>query len=315
MIIDCHVHVSACTPGHGVMSETLQRQIAFRFLRWKFGLVGVDEQTERAFERILADTLNETTWIDAAVVLAFDAVYDREGRYDAAMTHFYVTNDYVIELARRHKKMIFGASVHPYRKDAIAELERCVKAGAVLLKWLPITQNFDPSDERCFEFYEALAHYKLPLLSHTGGEKSLPQLNTSVADPKLLIPALERGVTVIAAHCGTRSAYGERDYVKEFMELAREYEHFYGDTSAINLPPRWHAYDLVMNDPIVSKKLIHGSDWPIISIPPGGKIGWGETMQLMFEPNWIRRDVMVKQKLGLDRDYWERAAKVLKLPQ
>ena len=25
-----------------------------------------------------------------------------------------------------------------------------------------------------FPFYEALAHYKLPLLSHTGGEKTLP---------------------------------------------------------------------------------------------------------------------------------------------
>ena len=40
-------------------------------------------------------------------------------------------------------------------------------AGAVLLKWLPIVQNFNPADERCFPFYEALAHHKLPLLSHT----------------------------------------------------------------------------------------------------------------------------------------------------
>ena len=133
----------------------------------------------------------------------------------------------------------------------------------------------------------------------------------AVADPKLLVPALKRGVTVIAAHCGTRSAFSERDYVNEFMELAREYEHCYGDTSAINLPPRWHAYDRVMNDPVVSKKLIHGSDWPIISIPPGGKVGWYKALSLMFEPNWIRRDVMVKEAIGFDRDYWERAAKVL----
>ena len=313
MIIDCHVHVAACTPGHGVMSETLQRQVAFRFLRWKFGLVGVDESTERAFEQLLVRTLEETTEIDAAVVLAFDAVYDAEGRYDVAKTHFHVTNDYVIELAQRHRKMLFGASVHPYRKDAIAELERCVKAGAVLMKWLPITQDFDPSDRRCFEFYEALAHHKLPLLSHTGGEKSLPQLNKAVADPRLLIPALERGVTVIAAHCGTRSAYWETDYVDEFMQLAREYEHFYGDTSAINLPPRWHAYERVMKDPVVRTKLVHGSDWPIISIPPGAMIGWGEAMRLMSEENWIRRDVKVKQKLGFEPEYWSRAAKVLRV--
>jgi predicted TIM-barrel fold metal-dependent hydrolase len=313
MILDCHVHVSACTPGHGVMSETLQKQIAFRFLRWKFGLVGVDETTERAFERILVDTLNEVTHLDAAVVLAFDAVYDRDGNYDTARTHFHVTNDYVIELAKRHPKMLFGASVHPYRKDAVAELERCIQAGALLLKWLPITQDFNPADERCFEFYDALVHYRLPLLSHTGGEKSLPQLDKSVADPMLLVPALKRGVTVIAAHCGTRSAWGERDYVNEFMQLAREYEHFYGDTSAINLPPRWHAYRCVMNDPIVSRKLIHGSDWPIISIPPGGQIGWDEAMQLMFEPNWIRRDMLIKQRLGFDAEYWHRAGKILRV--
>lgn len=313
MIIDCHVHVAACTPGHGVMSDTLQKQIAFRFLRWKFGLEGVDERTERAFEAKLVETLKETTQIDAAVVLAFDAVYDREGQYDELKTHFHVTNDYVIELASRHPKMLFGASVHPYRKDAIGELERCVHAGAALLKWLPITQDFDPSDSRCFEFYEALAHHKLPLLSHTGGEKSLPQLNMAMADPMLLKPAIERGVTVIAAHCGTRSTYGERDFVKEFMHLAREHEHFYGDTSAINLPPRWHAYEAVMKDPVVSKKLIHGSDWPIISIPPGGQIGWGEALHLMSEANWIRRDVMIKERLGFDRAYWNRAASVLKI--
>src|SRR6185312_14728454 len=105
-------------------------------------------------------------------------------------THLYVSNDYVIELAKRHRKVLFGASVHPYRKDAVAEIERCVADGAVLLKWLPIVQDFDPSDERCFPVYEALAHYKLPLLCHTGGERSLPNLNPHVADPLLLTPAL-----------------------------------------------------------------------------------------------------------------------------
>src|SRR5207302_1718005 len=107
---------------------------------------------------------DQTTSIDAAVILAFDAVHDREGRLDAANTHLYVTNDYVIELCRRYPgKMRFGASVHPYRKDAVAEIERCIKAGAVLLKWLPIVQNFNPSDPRCIPVYEALAHHRLPL--------------------------------------------------------------------------------------------------------------------------------------------------------
>ena len=44
----------------------------------------------------------------------------------------------------------------------MAELERGLAAGAVLLKWLPIVQNFNPADPRCFPVYEALAHHKLP---------------------------------------------------------------------------------------------------------------------------------------------------------
>ena len=72
----------------------------------------------------------------------------------------------------------------------------------MLLKWLPVTQNFDPADEKCFAMYEVLAHHKLPLLCHTGGEKSLPMLNARVADPGAARAGMRRGVTVIAAHCG-----------------------------------------------------------------------------------------------------------------
>ena len=175
MVIDCHVHVSAFTPGHGSMSPRLLEQPAVP-------LHALAARDRRATTRrpsgpsrqARPTRIDETEQLDAAVVLAFDAVYDRDGRLDCANTHLYVTNDYVIELCRRHPKMLFGASVHPYRKDAVAEIERCVEAGAVLLKWLPIVQDFNPADERCFPFYEALAHHKLPLLSHTGGEKSLP---------------------------------------------------------------------------------------------------------------------------------------------
>ena len=136
MVIDCHVHVSACTPGHGMMSQRLLKSAAFRFMQWRFNLHGASLETERELERILVRTLDETTELDAAVVLAFDAPHTRDGKLDEPNTHLYVTNDYAIELAARHRKILFGASVHPYRKDAFAEIERCVKAGAKLMKWL-----------------------------------------------------------------------------------------------------------------------------------------------------------------------------------
>lgn len=314
MIIDVHVHVSALTPAHGSMSQRLLKSAAFRFMRWRLGILGeTPEIEERALERKLVQTIEENTKLDAAAVLAFDAVFDRDGRLDEANTHLYVKNDYVIELAARHRKILFAASVHPYRKDAVAEIERCAKAGAVLMKWLPIVQNFDPSDERCIPFYEALAHFKIPLLSHTGGEKSLPNLNKDVADPALLVPALQRGVTVVMAHCGTRSALGETDFVDTFMRLAREYEHCYGDTSALSLPTRWHAYRMVLADRHVREKLVHGSDWPIPALPPITQLSIEQSATAMRERSWMRRDVLIKEMLGFDDAYWNRASRILRL--
>jgi len=267
---------------------------------------------EAAITKLLFDLLTATAELDAAAVLAFDAVYTPDGEFNTADTHFYVKNDFVIDLAKRHPKILFGASVHPYRKDAVQELERCVAAGAVLLKWLPLTQNINPADPRCIPFYECLAHHGLPLLSHTGGEKTLPNINAEVASPALLDEAVKRGVTIIAAHCGTRSALGETDYVDVFARMARDHEHFYGDTSALNLPTRSHAYQTLFEDNEVMKKVIHGSDWPIIPIPPATRLGLNATAEFLQETNWLRRDIQIKQRLGFDEDYWNRAAKVLR---
>jgi predicted TIM-barrel fold metal-dependent hydrolase len=314
MIIDCHVHISACTPANGEVSESLQKSLAFRFMRWRLKARGYDANTERQLAQRLFDTLDQTVALDAAAVLAFDAVYDRDGQLDRRNTHLHVKNDYVIDLARRHRKVLFAASVHPYRQDAVAELERCIAAGAVLLKWLPITQDFDPSDERCFPIYEVLAQHKVPLLSHTGGERALPTLNQAVADPMLLEPALKRGVTVIAAHCGTRSAPREPDYLPQFMRLAREYEHCYGDTAALDLPTRSYAWKTILNQRDVRKKLVHGSDWPIPAFPPLSQLGLAGALSVMLDSNWLRRDVRIKQQLDLESDYWHRAGAILRLP-
>lgn len=318
MNIDCHVHVSALTPAHGKMSDRVLRSVPFRFMQWRLGVrnqPGREEQTERDLRDLLFKLLDQTKELDAAAVLAFDATYDGDGRLDDARTHLYVTNDYVIELARQHPKVLFGASVHPYRKDAVRELERCVAAGAVLLKWLPIVQDIDPADPRCIPFYECLAHHRLPLLSHTGGEKTLPNINTHVADPRLLTEAVNRGVTVIAAHCGTKSTPFETDFFDRFARMALEHEHFYGDTSALNLPPRWPALYKTLEDPRLLAKVIHGSDWPVIPLPPLFKLGFGDTTELMHERNWFRRDILIKKRLGFSGDYWDRAANVLKLPK
>lgn len=314
MIIDGHVHAAADTPGHGSISARVSGSIYFRFVRWRLGITAASgAELERQAEAKLLATVAGAAEIDAAVVLALDAAYKPDGRPDPSNTHFHVTNDYAADLCRRHPKLLFGCSVNPYRTDAVAELERCVGQGAVLCKWLPLVQNFDPADTRCFPFYEALAHHRLPLLSHTGGERSLPYLSPISADPSRLRPALERGVTVIAAHCGTRAFPSEPDYLPTFARMAREYEHLYGDTAALNLPTRSYGYETLLADDALRRKLVHGSDWPIMPFPPR-RIGWGKAARLFFrESNWIRRDILAKRALGFDESYWQRAAQLLRL--
>jgi len=314
MIVDCHVHAVAAIPGHGITSRRLRRRPSVFLLRLALGisLFGDDAKLEQEMESKLARTIAEAPELDAAVVLAFDAVYTDDGRLDEANTHLYVANDYAAALCKKYRKMLFGASIHPYRKDAVAELERCIAAGAVLVKWLPLVQKFNPADERCLPFYEALAHHRIPLLSHTGGEISLPILTKHYRDPELLVPALQRGVTVIAAHCGTRAHLFEKDYLHSFIRLAREYEHLYGDTSSLCVPTRSYALRPLLDDPFVRQKLVHGSDWPIVSIPPA-RIGmWKSLRMVATEHNWIRRDILAKRALGFDDAYFHRVETLLR---
>jgi predicted TIM-barrel fold metal-dependent hydrolase len=293
------------------MSPRLINSIPFRFMRWKFGVSGEGDETERTVARILFQLFDETTELDAAVLLAFDAVFDTDGRERADITHLYVTNDYVIELALRHRKILFGASIHPYRRDAINELERCAAAGAVLVKWLPNVQGMDPANPACFPFYDALARLKMPLLCHTGGEQSLPVLDKMLGDPRRLTAALERGVTVIAAHCGTRSAFFDPDWLGDFVQMLGTFPNLYGDTAALSLPSRAYAYKTILNDPAARDRIVHGSDWPILPVPPARYLGLTPAIDLMADPNWIRRDIHIKKQLGFDEAYWNRAAMVL----
>ena len=311
MRIDCHVHLSAMHPFHGKMSPRLLRSPAFAFLRWKCGMPK-DESLDAQLVAMLQGQLHSAADLDAAVVLAFDAVHDRDGHRDEENTHLYLSNDYVMSLAARDEKILFGCSVHPYRKDAIAGLQRCIAGGATLCKWLPITQGIDPSDPKCYPFYDCLAHHGVPLLSHTGGETMLPNINTC-ANPTLLLPALRRGVRVIAAHCGTRSKPWEMDFVSTFTRMALEHEHFYGDTSALNWPFRWHAYKAIFGDQRVLRKVIHGSDWPVIPVPHPGRLGAGMALHHLDNPNWLQRDIDIKRALGFDDAFFHRTAEVLRI--
>src|SRR3954465_12008958 len=124
--------------------------------------------------------------MDAVVLLAHERVHDPDGTPRDDLGSMFVPNDVVLNLACAHPEFLAGVSIHPARRDALDELERCIARGAVLMKSLPNCQNIDALDKRYIPFWNKMAEAHLPLLAHTGGEHTVPVVNKKFADPKLL---------------------------------------------------------------------------------------------------------------------------------
>ena len=166
--------------------------------------------------------LIDTSSLDAVLLLAMDYPYDEKGNCLKQKAKFFVPNDHVLDLAKKYSQIFSACSIHPARKDAIEELERCAERGAKVLKLLPNCHNLDCSDPRYRPFWEKLAQLGLPFLAHTGGEFSVPVLNSKFADPRLLRLPLECGVTVIAAHGAGKSGLFDPDYTEDLLRMIDE---------------------------------------------------------------------------------------------
>jgi len=266
-MIDVHVHLAAFpTPSNGcLMSEPMRRKFLVKLNAFVQGLPLDDpEAANRKYVDNLKRELSASRRVDKAVVLGMDGAYDSRGELVEAHTDFLISNDYVLGVAATDPRLLPGVSIHPGRKDALDELERCAERGAALVKWLPNAQRFDPSDKRFVPFYRALAKLRMPLLSHIGFEFSLIGADQSVGDPLRLIPALEEGVTVIAAHGCSKGLFFGEPYFASMLELVRRYRNFYVDTSALTLPNRVGALLMLRRHPEVFDRLLLGTDYPIL---------------------------------------------------
>jgi predicted TIM-barrel fold metal-dependent hydrolase len=221
----------------------------------------------------------------------------------------------VLDLAKRIPEFLPGVSIHPARPDALAELERCLEGGAVLMKCLPNCQNIDFSDKRFRPFWERMAEAGLPLLAHTGGEHTVPVINAALADPRLLRFPLEFGVTVIAAHCATSSGLFDRDHFDAWTEMLRAFPNLYGDISAlVSLNRCGHLRDCLRAE--IAPRILHGSDFPV---PVLGHRMWlqGWIDRASFRrcqsiENPLERDWQFKLALGFGEEIATRVSGLLR---
>ena len=304
-LIDCHVHLAALPDtGNGCyISPRLLRSPLFRFLLWKHDLS--PRSPRQANDKYLEDLLQElraSTFVGKAVLLALDGCYDEVGRLDEAHTDFLIANDYLLDIVTRHpQEFLAGVSINPERRDAVAEVQRCAEAGAVLVKILPNVQQFDPADPRHREFYRALARHRLPLLSHVGYEFSLRSKDQSLGDPARLRVALDEGVTVIAAHACSSGLVIREQFLPTFVELAQRYEHFYADTSALTLPNRMRMLLHLRHLPHLHERLLFGTDYPlsVFHLAAWGRVGLRALRTIIRTKNRFDRQYLVCRGLNV----------------
>jgi len=192
----------------------------------------IDGDLDQVYLNKLISLIKESS-IDAVVLLAQDIVHDDNGKPLPERSKFYVPNEVVLNIAKKHQEFIPATSIHPARLDATDELEKSIEGGSRVLKLLPNVINIDCNAPKYKKFWTRMAEVGMILLSHTGGEMTLPVWNKAYASPEILRQPLECGVRCIAAHCAGGSHPLDHDYSDTLLSMFKEYPHLYGDNSAL----------------------------------------------------------------------------------
>jgi len=169
------------------------------------------------------------------------------------------------------------------------------------VKVLPNAKQFDPANPRYKDYDRALAERKLPFLSHVGYEFSLIGKNQSVGDPDRLRPALDEGVTVIAAHACSYGVLPYKKFLPTRRDLVQRYPRFYAAISALTLPNRMRMLLRLRTYPEVHKRFLFGTDYPlsVFHAVAWGRVALGTLRNIIKTTNHFDRQVEVCRGLTL----------------
>jgi predicted TIM-barrel fold metal-dependent hydrolase len=321
-IIDIHCHTAGIGAGGSgcQVSPALRRNIRYRFFLKAFGVTEaeLEQQGDHLILERLSARLEKSQHVTAAVILAMDGPLDSSGDLDHHRTEIFIPNDFLARECRKHKNLLFGASVNPHRRDALDRLEQVAAEGAVLLKWLPSIQGVNPSDRSLDPFYRRLQELGLPLLTHTGNEESFTFADNSLADPLHLRRPLEMGVTVIAAHCASNGRNQGQHNLQRLLPLFDEFENLYADISALTQANRLGHLPRILRHTHLHERLLYGSDMPIISTGLTSpwfhayRVPLGKVRRISALTNPWDQDVELKRALGMPDGMFGNCARVLK---
>lgn len=330
-LVDHHVHIAGLGGnGSGAFVNAKMRTWRHPFHRFKFKVymssvgAGDEQSADEQLVQRLADLVEGMPDHGKHRLLAFDKHYRPDGSVDLERTEFYTPNEYVFKLAEQQPdKFVPNISVHPYRPDAIAELEKWATRGACVVKWLPNAMGIDPSDPRCDPFYAKLKELDLVLLSHGGEERAVEaEEDQKLGNPLLLRRALDHGVKVIVAHCaglGTNEDLDSADRKQVdnfdlFMRLMddKRYEGLvFGEISAMTQFNRLgKPLTTILERKDLHERLVNGSDYPLpavnvlIRTRPLVKFGYiteteAELLREIYRYNPLLFDFVLKRAVKL----------------
>jgi uncharacterized protein len=213
-------------------------------------------------------------------ILAFDKHYNADGSVNLNKTTMHVPNHYVIALAEKYPDIFTPAiSVHPYRRDALQELDAWAKAGVRYIKWLPNAMGMDAANPMIEPFYRKMKEHRMILLTHAGEEQAVEaEEDQRLGNPLLLRKPLEFGVRVVIAHAASLGECADLDSPNPrsakcfdlFLRLMDEPKYrglLFGEISAMpqfNRMPVPLATLLKRHD--LHPRLVNGSDYPLPAI-------------------------------------------------
>jgi uncharacterized protein len=284
--LDYHTHIAGVGAGNsGAFVNPRMLSWKHPFHRVKFSVyraacgVTDEKSTDEDLVRRLAALVRNNPFHGKHRLLAFDKHYKLDGTVNLEKTEFYVPNEHVFAIAQQHSDVFVPAiSVHPYRTDAIQELEKWASLGARMVKWLPNAMGMDPSHPQCDAFYQKMKQLNLVLLSHGGEEKAVEsEEDQKLGNPLLLRRPLDQGVKVIVAHCASLGTNEDLDHpgtklhnfdlFLKLMDEPRYQELVFADISAMTQFNRiGKPLETILNREDLHSRLVNGSDYPLPAI-------------------------------------------------
>ncbi|MCP4717398.1 MAG: amidohydrolase family protein, partial [Deltaproteobacteria bacterium] len=303
------------------ISRDLQESWKFAVYLKSFGVTLEDLKREGdgLAIRKISEGVHASQQVSAAVVLAMDGVIREDGTLDREKSEIYIPNEFVAAEVAKYDNLYCGASINPYRPDALERLRRAANADAVLIKWLPSVMHIDPADLRIIPFYKELVRLGLPLLCHTGDERSFIRSRDELCDPKRLELPLSLGVTVIAAHIATTGTSEGEDNMARLISMFPRYPTLYADISSLTQINKRGCLSRALQHTGIHERLLYGTDFPLINTGLCTpmfhlfSIGPIQVFKLYRIQNSWDRDVKLKQALGVPEHVFSRPGHLLKI--